>query len=75
MSEMTSALNDKRGAPRVSGVGHEVPEEDNFNNSHILIKKPCFEYQPSYPLSSFTRFTRKSHFAYAADAPSPSAFG
>jgi len=64
MSGMPSALNDKRGAPRVSGTVNGIKpltEEDNFNNSQSLLKKPYSLYRFFYPLSSFTRFTRKIH--------------
>ncbi len=64
MSGMPSALNDKRGAPRVSGAVNGIKpltEEDNFNNSQSLLKKPYSLYRFFYPLSSFTRFTRKIH--------------
>ena len=44
MSEMPSALNDKRGAPRVSGAVNGVKpltEEDCFYNLLPLLKKLC----------------------------------
>ena len=64
-------------ALKPSPVGEGGPlavEEDNFNNLQSLLEKSCFKYRFFFPLSSFTRYARKIHFAYAADAPSLSAF-
>ena len=54
MSEMLSALNDKRSAPRINstkrlplsgklsaGAKRLMTEEDRFNNAYILVKKSC----------------------------------
>ena len=70
---MPSALNDKRGAPRVSGVAagaqRLMTEEDYFNNSLILVFARLSLKTGVFILSRQLR----CHFAYAADAPSPSA--
>lgn len=65
-------------ALKPSPVGEGGPlavEEDNFNNLQSLLEKSCFKYRFFFPLSSFTRYARKIHFDYAANAPSLSAFG
>ena len=55
LSETLSALNDKRGAPRVSGAVNGVEpltEEDCFNNSCIIVGRAVFLISVFYPLSS-----------------------